>query len=90
MAKVIAVGGSDLTEDTTATEMELRVDIALQPSDKAASTIEIQALLEKWRARSANNTCWAKRRSWPLMRDAGFNNFEVLAMLWMFARIIIL
>ena len=47
MAKVAANGGSDPIEDATATEMELRVDVASQPGDKTASTCDIEALLEK-------------------------------------------
>ena len=47
MAKVAANGGSDPIEDATATETELRVDVASQPGDKTASTCDIEALLEK-------------------------------------------
>ena len=42
MAKVVANGGSDPTKDATAAEKELQIDVASQPGDKTASTLEIQ------------------------------------------------
>ena len=104
MAKVAANGGSDPIEDATATETELRVDVASQPGDKTASTLEIQALLEKVAhalgkqrmlanaqelafnlAREGVETYGDLRNvNRDVLRDAGFNNFEVLAMLRIF------
>lgn len=104
MAKVAANGGSDPIEDATATETELRVDVASQPGDKTASTCDIEALLEKVAralgkkrmlanaqelafnlAREGVETYGDLRNvNRDVLREAGFNTFEVLAMLRIF------